>query len=82
MNIKTKISSIVIASVIAAMVIGINYFAFGQSITKNQTDTSNTTSSTPLTQLPIIVVVYVVMLNRRIWVQRLSLSCQEMKMLL
>lgn len=46
MNFKTKISSIIISSVIAAMIIDINSFAFGQSITKNPTSTSNITSST------------------------------------
>jgi hypothetical protein len=46
MNIKTKIYSIVIASIIAAMGISINPFAFGQSTIANQTGISNMTSST------------------------------------
>ena len=46
MSIKIKISSIVIVSAIAAMIISINPFAFGQSIPLNQTSTSNKTSST------------------------------------
>ncbi|MGN6822206.1 MAG: hypothetical protein ACTHJ7_05465 [Candidatus Nitrosocosmicus sp.] len=46
MNIKIKIPSIVIVSVIAAMVISINLFAFGQSTPVNQTSASNKTAST------------------------------------
>ena len=45
MKIKTRICSLVIASVIVTMAIGINPFAFGQNST-NQTSSSNMTSST------------------------------------
>ena len=45
MNIKIKICSLAIASIIAAMVINFNPFVFGQSNVTNQTG-SNMTSST------------------------------------
>ena len=46
MNIKIKICSLIIASIIAAMIISINPYVYAQSNATNQTSSSNMTSST------------------------------------